>query len=292
MKIQVVTNGLANQIQALVFARYLERQCPNEKILFDDSEFFIRQIHNGYELEKVFGLKLDLLSECFTSGVWHKILQLRQAGWILPQILLDMGISVVLVKESRIDIPVFSGEVINIKGFQPEITKLPYMNQYYFVVPLNKEWFSAYEKENLDELTFPELTDKKNLKYAEKICKEMSVGIHIRRGDFVSLGWTVPNECFKEACESVLENWKDAHFFIFSNDLAWCQKHAIDLGFGLTDQITYVSGNICEKAYVDMQLLSMCKGIVRPARSTFSQVAGWLNRNLKFEIILGEPHAM
>lgn len=293
MKIQLLANGLANQIRYYVFVRFAERCHPGEQWFFDDSFFFASHAHNGYELERVFGLKLNLLSNYFDADVWDKIVQLRAKGIIFPQILLDMGIPIVMF-EGRLNgyQEPFSGEVIIPDyphlGFHSEYIDLPHENIYYHADWSSKKWFSAYEQENLSELVFPQLPDKRNLEYGRLIRESFSVGIHIRRGAFLDdqIGGIIPSELYFEACKKVLSSHPDAHFFIFSDELDWCQEHEKELGFDLSAHTTYISGNCGEKCYVDMQLLSMCRGIIRNAESSFSQVAGWLDRNLTFEIKL------
>ena len=58
MRIQYFNGGLANQVFQYIFYRYgqLTTGHPEEWFL-DDSFFFFKHQHNGYELEKVFGLK-------------------------------------------------------------------------------------------------------------------------------------------------------------------------------------------------------------------------------------------
>lgn len=289
VKIQMISGGLGNQIQQYVFARFIERHFPEEKFFYDDSRFFARQFLNGYELERVFGLKLNLLSKHLRDGVWSEVIRARKEDVFLPKILMDMGIQTVVIREPKLmNKPIFTGEIVNSFGFSPKIAELPYKNIYYLGVWRDQRWFLQYKEENLNELRFPEIIGKQNLEYEHEIQNSMSIGIHIRRGDFLSVGWVVPDECYKNACKSILEKRPEAHFFIFSNDLEWCKANADNLGFALTERVTYVSGNIGKMAYIDMQLLSLCKGIIRPAQSTFSQVAAWLDDNLEFEITLGE----
>ena len=293
MKIQILSGGLANQIRHYIFVRYAERQHPGETWFFDDSYFFARQVHNGYELEKVFGLKLNLLSGYYEKDVWDKIVQNRMKGIILPQTLSDMGMPIVMF-EGRLHIAQepFSGKIIIPDaphlGFHPEYIDLPYENIYYHAEWASKKWFSAYEEENLSELVFPPLSDAKNLEYARLIDESYSVGIHVRRGAFLydQIGGIIPNEMYLNACKDVLASHPNAHFFIFSDELDWCRAHEKELGFDLPAHTTYVEGNTEPNNYIDMQLLSMCRGIIRNAESSFSQVAGWLGRNLEFDIKL------
>lgn len=293
MKIQLLSGGLANQIRQYVLVRFAERYRPEDTWFFDDSYFFAEQVHNGYELDKVFGLKLNLLSHYFEAGVWDKIVRNRKKGIILPQTLLDMGMPIVLF-EGRLyeDQEPFSGEILMPDypklGFHPEYVALPYENIYYHAEWGAKNWFSAYEQENLSELVFPPLPDARNLEYARLIKESFSVGIHVRRGSFLweLLGSVVTNEAYMSACKEVLSAHPDAHFFIFSDELDWCKAHEKELGFNLAAHTTYIEGNTEPNNYIDMQLLSMCRGIIRNAKSSFSQVAGWLDRNLEFEVKL------
>ncbi len=285
MRIQLMGYGLANQIRMYVFARFAERLHPGEKWLFDDSWFFAADVPGrNYQLEHVFGLKLNLMSKHYDADTWGRMIQRRKEGVSMPQILSDMGVPIVLAA----DWPTygsFDGTVIDVPGFDPSVVELPYENVYYHGFWAGKKWFQSYEEENRRELSFPKLVDKRNLDYADSIQGCTSVGIHVRRGDFVAIGWDVPKEWFRPVCSQVLEEYPDARFFIFSDDLLWCKANAEELGFNLPRQETiYISGNTGEKSYIDMQLLSMCKGMIRSRDSSFSQVAGWLNRDLEFEI--------
>ena len=70
IKLVILNNGLGNQLYQYAFMRFLELS-TKEKLVLDNSSFWGEKVdHNGYELEKVFGLKLDLLSNYFTKNVW------------------------------------------------------------------------------------------------------------------------------------------------------------------------------------------------------------------------------
>lgn len=53
------------------------------------------------------------------------------------------------------------------------------------------------------------------------------------------------------------------------------------MGLNLAREITYVEGNIYPNHYIDMQLMSMCQGLIL-SRSSFVYLAALLDRNLKF----------
>ncbi len=113
-KIQFFNGGLANQAFQYIFARYYELSHPGRIMYLDDSYFALNTVHNGYELEKVFGIKPHMLSEIFDQEMWQYLLQERKAGKSIPQILLDNGNKIVLiseVKDSFATFNPFQGEV-------------------------------------------------------------------------------------------------------------------------------------------------------------------------------------
>ena len=61
MKIQFLNGGLANQVFQYIFARYYALSHPGDKMYLDDTYFTLHTVHNGYELEKVFGLRSGIL---------------------------------------------------------------------------------------------------------------------------------------------------------------------------------------------------------------------------------------
>lgn len=92
MKIQFLNGGLANQVFQYIFVRFAEMHHPGEQWFLDDSFFFVNDIHNGYELEKVFGVKPNLLSNYFEEDVWQELIRLKKEGSSIPQSFQEMGI--------------------------------------------------------------------------------------------------------------------------------------------------------------------------------------------------------
>lgn len=284
MKISLLNGGLGNQVFQYIFARFGERYCLGEPWYLDDSFFFTENVHNGYELEKVFGIKANLLSNYFEQDVWNEIIRLQKEEKLsMPQIFLNMGLPVVVVKESE-DVD-FKGAVVKteMNGFYPEIIKLPYENLYYHGYWINGDWFYHYREQMMEELRFPELKDEKNRKYAEQIQNSFSVGIHIRRGDFVTIGWDMPPEYYENACKNVIAENSEAIFFVVSDDIEWCRENEKKLGLNLAKDTIYISGNIDGKNYIDMQLLSMCRGMIM-SNSSFCYLAALMDYNLELVV--------
>lgn len=284
MKISLLNGGLANQVFQYIFARFGERYCPGTPWYLDDSFFFTESVHNGYELEKVFGIKANLLSNYFEQDVWNEILRLkREEKLSMPQIFLNMGLPVVVVNEGE-DVD-FKGAVVKteMNEFHPEIIKLPYENLYYNGYWINRDWFFHYREQMMKELRFPELNNEKNRKYAEQIQNSFSVGIHIRRGDFLTIGWDMPPEYYEKACKNIIAKKPEAIFFVVSDDIEWCRENEKKLGFNLAKDTIYISGNMDGNNYIDMQLLSMCRGMIM-SMSAFCYLAALLDNNLELVI--------
>ena len=66
-------------------------------------------------------------------------------------------------------------------------------------------------------------------------------------------------------------------FYIFSDDIPYVRSHMEEYGFLPQDQYVFVEGNGEGKNYIDMQLMSACRGMII-ANSSFSYLAALLNR--------------
>ena len=281
MKIQFLNGGLANQAFQYIFARYYELSHPGEIMYLDDSYFALNTVHNGYELEKVFGIKAHMLSSCFDEEVWSFILEEKKSGKSVPQILCENDIPFTMlseVGENHKHFNPFDGVVncIPCNEYHPEILDMP-GDIYYHGYWINKGWFARYRDNFLQEFQFPELTDPANQELLRRIQRTDSVSIHIRRGDYVSLGWAMPTDIYPQLVKKFLSyatnKWE---LFVFSDDIAWCRENQSTLGFNVFKHITYVEGNTQGKNYIDLQLMSRCKGMIM-SNSAFCYLAALLN---------------
>jgi hypothetical protein len=109
-----------------------------------------------------------------------------------------------------------------------------------------------------------------------QIADTMSVGIHVRRGDYLEpngahLG-PAPLDYYAAAIDRMLERVAAPHLFVFSDDIAWCRAN-----LALTAPHTFVdrTGTVEEAAEREFVALSQCKHHII-ANSTFSWWAAWL----------------
>lgn len=284
MKIVTLNGGLGNQVFQYIFARYVE-EISGEKCLLENSYFFNNPDHNGYELEKIWGIKADLLSNCFTKDVWNEMTNKVRDGESIVQQLYDNGINIAMVREAE-DCK-FDGNtiVIPMNQYIPQIA-LSTGDIYYHGYWINKYWFTNNKNKIMKELEFPPILDIKNKEYEKMIMESKSVAVHIRRGDFVKLGWELSNKFYYDSMNNMSQIYPNAKYFIFSDDINWCKKNYEELGFQFADEnIVFVEGNFDKtNNYVDLQLMALCKGMIM-SNSSFCYLAALLNRNEGIPII-------
>lgn len=288
MKIQQLSGGFASQVFQYVFMRYGEMSDPNEEWYLDDSVFFVEKKYNGYELEKVFGVKPKLLSKYFEPEKWQSMIELKKKGKSIPQILKDEGMDIIMYADNdnyKEENP-FDGEVYRMLpegGFYPQIAKLDRPVVYYHGEWVEKNWFDCYRDIMLKELSFPEIKSKQALLYKNKIMEGISVGMHIRRGDYVKIGIDLDSKYYFNALKDLADHYDDFTVYVFSDDLFWCNQNAYQLGLNFAPRVEYISGNMGKESYVDLQLMSMCKVVIM-ANSAFSFLAGLMDTRLEYFI--------
>ena len=105
-------------------------------------------------------------------------------------------------------------------------------------------------------------------------CKEMigaveePIGLHIRRGDFLTNNANHNNLTLEYYAEALDKFKSDRNVIIFSDDTEWCKQQELFSGDRF---LVSESGN----PYVDLCLMSMCSDFII-ANSTFSWWGAWL----------------
>jgi hypothetical protein len=115
-----------------------------------------------------------------------------------------------------------------------------------------------------------------------------SVGLHVRRGDFVSLNdaaqvhGVCSIEYYRRAISLVRKRCPECHFLIFSNDSQWARAE-----LPLDASAVFVTGNE-QQPEQDLALMSACKHHII-ANSSFSWWAGWLGYSPDQIVIAPSP---
>lgn len=121
---------------------------------------------------------------------------------------------------------------------------------------------------------FPSFSTRQNAEMAGRIGQGVSVSLHVRRGDYLTLGAHVlcDQKYYKAALNAVLDGIEgQPTVYVFSDDPAWakdnlplpCNKIVVDFNGAGAD-------------FEDMRLMSLCQHNII-ANSSFSWWAAWLN---------------
>jgi hypothetical protein len=282
----MINGGLGNQLFQYIFYRFLEEITGDECILCDD-EFAASEYHNGYEIERIFGLKAKRLSEIMPPDEWERLLELshKTKTKTVPEILSEKA-PLTVVQEgllfseyassftNRFNGKIFGAEA---NSYTPQVGTVE-GNVYYFGYWINAFWFYYIRDLILKDLTFPPFTDDFNINMHTRIRHANSVAVHMRRGDFISYGRLIDISYHQISIEEMRCKVKDPTFFVFSDDIQWCRENFLTMGFNINDNIVYVDGNSGLNNYKDMQLMSYCQNMII-VNSSFSYLASLLNQN-------------
>lgn len=273
MKIVNIIGGLGNQMFQYAFALALKETHKEEVVKIDVTHFnyvFIKKyksanLHNGFEIEKVFP-KARLQH----ATPW----ELMKVTWYMPNYLLSRVVRKILPARKHeyiqkpIDIFAFDEKILNTKG-----------NGYYEGV-----WQAiGYHKNIKDKLqevfAHPE-PNEYNKKLIQQISDSNSVGIHVRRGDYLAadeFSGICDIEYYQRGIAEILSDRKQHCFYIFSNDMTWCKEHIEPLA--KEHDIIYVNENTGKNSCWDMFLMTYCKDLII-ANSSFSWWGAFLNKQV------------
>ena len=141
----------------------------------------------------------------------------------------------------------------------------------------SEKYFSQIADVIYKDFKFPE-PSLRNRELGKEMSENLSVSIHVRRGDYNGLYPLLTEEYYEPAMTYFREKYGDVRFYAFSNDIAWCREHL------QAERLTYVDWNTGTDSPYDMWLMTQCKHNII-ANSTFSWWGAWLNRNEGREVI-------
>lgn len=158
-------------------------------------------------------------------------------------------------------------------GYQPEVFDLDdiYLQGFW----QSERYFNDIKDEIRSKYIIKDLMNDYQRKIFEEIESNNSVGIHIRRGDYLELSGLFGGICTEKYYEEAINKFKDKNcrFYIFSNDYEYAKaKYSGDEFTVVRPVETFPESNM------DLLLMSKCKHNII-ANSSFSWWAAWLNNN-------------
>lgn len=252
-----ISGGLGNQMFQYAYGRALSKRCGGELLL--DLSWF----DESYTTVTNRPLGLDLFNFDYKVASEEDILNIKGRGKRKKGLkkLLSFDNSN-FIKENHYH---FDESLLNVK-------KDSYFSGYF----QSEKYFSDFEELIKSDFAFKDELNDDYKKLSQLMDNENSVGIHIRRGDYVNDKNTSIHhgvcsvEYYKEALKIISEKVKDPVFYFFSDDLDWVKDN-----LNIDGDVVYVESSLA-KDHEDMQLMTMCKHFII-ANSSFSWWGAWLS---------------
>ena len=161
------------------------------------------------------------------------------------------------------------------KVYDPDNLKNSYKTAYYVGDWQHVGYFEKYEKDIRRMYVYKEaLSEKAGLIKSEMQSDPRSVAVHVRRGDYVSIGIALDEEFYRAAVKKMAELLPHPVFYCFSEDLEWVRNAFADLPY----DFRYMDFEAERKNLEDFELMRACSHQII-SRSTFSWWAAYLNEN-------------
>lgn len=255
MKTVRIIGGLGNQMFQYALIVGLQESFK-EDVYADISGFKKYNLHNGLEIESIFGVKLQIINKCPLLA--RKLTLSRYINKFLP----------FLCRRYQFEYPDFR----YIEGIYQNKEK-----EYYAGYWHHHRYLESFRDDLCQIYHFPPFEDQNNKMISIQMRRENSVGIHVRRGDYLDekqYQGICTLDYYKKAIEIVHREFGNVSFYVFSNDVAWCRANLSDLF--ADSKATYIDWNKGKDSYRDMQLMTFCRGLII-ANSSFSWWGAFLN---------------
>lgn len=138
----------------------------------------------------------------------------------------------------------------------------------------NESYFESISNTIRKELSLKVPLSKSAMVIKDKIQKTNAISLHVRRGDYVVLGYDLlGTDYYEAAARKVAESVQHPHFFVFSDDLPWVKKN-----LKIDYPTVFVDHNEKGLEHEVLDLMASC-GHHIIANSSFSWWGAWLGEN-------------
>jgi Glycosyl transferase family 11 len=258
MIIAKINGGIGNQLFQYAMARNLAI-IKTDTLMLDNSSY-PRQTLRQYELDKYFiEQNIATAEQCDAlrgrESIFHRAI--RRTG------IASMRKKTYIKEKER---TVFDQSLSACNGSM-------YLDGYW----QNEEYFVDIRETLLQELTPKEPLSEAAALYLAKISACNGISLHVRRGDYVHdpktnrAHGTCSIEYYQKSIRYIQDKVGMPYFFIFSDDIEWCETAFSNLG-----EAVFVKGT--RGGVEDLELMRNCSHNII-ANSSFSWWGAWLNRN-------------
>ncbi len=264
MDVIIIFNGLGNQMSQYAFYLNKRKISKSARFLFSKKS---KTIHNGYELDNVFGIKYQ---DSFINKLLYlafRVAGYRKYGFISKPVIRILNFFGVAIINENDDY-----------NFKPEYLQPSKGIKFYVGGWHSEKYFIDIKDTILNTFQFnPNHIGKDNLEILERIKSTNSVSVHVRRGDFMDsnnynkLGAVCTLNYFLLAIEKMKSLVDNPHFFFFTNDISWVRDNFSGPNFTIVDINTH------RDSWKDMFLISNSLCHIN-SNGSFSWWSAWLNK--------------
>jgi hypothetical protein len=256
-----IHGGLGNQMFQYAAGCALAKRL-NQPLRLDVSSFTNYQLHNGFELTRIFAGVMELA----TPADMQRVLKWRA----IPRIKRLL---------SRSELSIFRDNKLVVEPHFQYWEKIKQVTPNAYVVGYwqSEKYFKIIEPIIRADFVFRGLLTEKNQQVGNEIAQSNSVSIHVRRGDYVkniktmAIHGLCSLDYYREAIQYIFDRVEQPRFFIFSDDIPWVKENLI-----IDSPCHYVDHNNGAESWCDMRLMSLCQHHII-ANSSFSWWGAWLN---------------
>ena len=167
------------------------------------------------------------------------------------------------------------------KGRDAKLPGMLYHN-YKGIQPVLKEVKDTFIRKEFHKQMYKDIQAKYSIQALA------SAFMHVRRGDYDSLGWSLQINYYTTALDKLQANMSIHTLYIISNDISWCKSHDSTWKKHFTRKIEYTD-NIDELE--TLYFMMLCEGGAIISNSTFSAWGAMIgaDMNSKSTIVYPSP---
>lgn len=256
MKLITLSGGLGNQM--FQYALFLQQRASGEAVFLYKNKIRRHPDHGGYALQRLFDVEQGL------KGLWlTRLLLVPVAGPLLKHLLFPRK-----VREQRL---------YDYTACAAWLERRAWVGTHLVGYWQSERFFAGVRDEVRRAFTFDETkVSIANRRLAAAMRGGCSVSLHVRRGDYVSTGfsWMYGGICTPEyycrAMQTLEEHVSHPLYYVFSDDLPWVREH-----LPLPADAVLVDGNTGADGWQDLFLMTCCRHHI-VANSSFSWWGAYL----------------
>lgn len=253
--------GLGNQLFQYALYYYLNLQ--GKDVCLDLSDFPKYELHNGFELTKVFEIDLNVCYSRDDSRLFRLPIKIVNR---LKHMFFDK-LQLQFLRENK-ELLEYRNSLKNSVLFE--------MNNVCLKGYWQKEAYLKTIRSNLQNILNFRL-DQDMTSYHELLNNPNVILVHVRGGDYVSLRWTLSGEYYTNASRN-FQYLTNPEYIVITDDVEFLETLSLPFNYKVIDD--FKGSN----SYLNMYLFSQAKNIIL-SNSTFSWWGAYLNKSAKKVVV-------